>query len=180
VQFQVELKPMAPTALGADGIRFLFSPNPGEPLQPLAETASGGEMSRFLLALKACFSQVDPVGTLVFDEIDVGVSGRVAQAIAEKLYQLGRQHQVLCVTHQPLVAALDDAHFRVGKQVVEAALAQGAQAGEGERTVVRVLPLSPTERREELAELAGGESHQQSLSFAEALLSQANSIREKR
>jgi DNA repair protein RecN (Recombination protein N) len=180
VQFQVELKPMAPTALGADGIRFLFSPNPGEPLQPLAETASGGEMSRFLLALKACFSQVDPVGTLVFDEIDVGVSGRVAQAIAEKLYQLGRQHQVLCVTHQPLVAALADAHFRVGKQVVEAALAQGAEAGEGERTVVRVLPLSPTERREELAELAGGESHQQSLSFAEALLSQANSIREKR
>jgi len=181
VQFEVELKPIAPTANGADGIRFLFSPNPGEPLQPLAETASGGEMSRFLLALKACFSQVDPVGTLVFDEIDVGVSGRVAQAIAEKLYQLGRQHQVLCVTHQPMVAALADAHFRVGKQVVEAVATKGAKAtgGEAERTVVRVLPLSLTERREELAQLAGGESHQQSLSFAEALLSQANSIREK-
>ncbi|MBW4485575.1 MAG: DNA repair protein RecN [Tildeniella torsiva UHER 1998/13D] len=181
VQFEVELKPIAPTATGADGIRFLFSPNPGEPLQPLAETASGGEMSRFLLALKACFSQVDPVGTLVFDEIDVGVSGRVAQAIAEKLYQLGRQHQVLCVTHQPMVAALADAHFRVGKHVVEAALAKGAKAGEGEaeRTVVRVLPLSLSDRREELAQLAGGESHQQSLSFAESLLSQADSIREK-
>ncbi|WP_017302520.1 DNA repair protein RecN [Nodosilinea nodulosa] len=183
VQFEVELKPIAPTTTGADGIRFLFSPNPGEPLQPLAETASGGEMSRFLLALKACFSQVDPVGTLVFDEIDVGVSGRVAQAIAEKLYQLGRQHQVLCVTHQPMVAALADAHFRVGKQVVEAAgvAAKGAQATEGEteRTVVRVLPLSPSDRREELAQLAGGESHQQSLSFAEALLSQADSLRAK-
>ena len=180
VQFQVELKAIAPTANGADGIRFLFSPNPGEPLQPLAETASGGEMSRFLLALKACFSQVDPVGTLVFDEIDVGVSGRVAQAIAEKLYQLGRQHQVLCVTHQPMVAALADAHYRVGKHVVEVA-AKGRKATdtEGERTVVRVLPLSQTDRREELAQLAGGESHQQSLSFAEALLSQANSIREK-
>ncbi len=175
VQFEVELTPMPPTVSGADGIRFLFSPNPGEPLQPLAETASGGEMSRFLLALKACFSQIDPVGTLVFDEIDVGVSGRVAQAIAEKLYQLGRQHQVLCVTHQPMVAALADAHFRVGKQVVEAA--QGGPAAETERTVVRVLPLSPPERREELAQLAGGESHQQALSFAEALLSQANKIR---
>ncbi|MBE9160555.1 DNA repair protein RecN [Nodosilinea sp. LEGE 06152] len=180
VQFEVELKPIAPTATGADGIRFLFSPNPGEPLQPLAETASGGEMSRFLLALKACFSQVDPVGTLVFDEIDVGVSGRVAQAIAEKLYQLGRQHQVLCVTHQPMVAALADAHFRVGKHVVEAAVAKGAKTDEAERTVVRVLPLSPSDRREELAQLAGGESHQQSLSFAESLLSQADSIRTKR
>lgn len=184
VQFEVELKPIPPTANGADGIRFLFSPNPGEPLQPLAETASGGEMSRFLLALKACFSQVDPVGTLVFDEIDVGVSGRVAQAIAEKLYQLGRQHQVLCVTHQPMVAALADAHFRVGKHVVEAAVAKGAKGaksgeGEAERTVVRVLPLSLSDRREELAQLAGGESHQQSLSFAESLLAQADSIRAK-
>ncbi|MGG6238645.1 DNA repair protein RecN [Nodosilinea sp. AN01ver1] len=179
VQFEVELKPIAPTATGADGIRFLFSPNPGEPLQPLAETASGGEMSRFLLALKACFSQVDPVGTLVFDEIDVGVSGRVAQAIAEKLYQLGRQHQVLCVTHQPMVAALADAHFRVGKHVVEAAGAKGAKTDEAERTVVRVLPLSMGDRREELAQLAGGESHQQSLSFAEALLAQADSLRDK-
>ncbi|MBE9137187.1 DNA repair protein RecN [Nodosilinea sp. LEGE 07088] len=181
VQFEVELRPITPTAAGADSIRFLFSPNPGEPLQPLAETASGGEMSRFLLALKACFSQVDPVGTLVFDEIDVGVSGRVAQAIAEKLYHLGRQHQVLCVTHQPMVAALADAHFRVGKQVVEAALAKGGKTAENatERTVVRVLPLSLTERREELAQLAGGESHQQSLSFAEALLSQADGIRQK-
>jgi DNA repair protein RecN (Recombination protein N) len=113
------------------------------------------------------------------------VSGRVAQAIAEKLYQLGRQHQVLCVTHQPMVAALADAHYRVGKQVVEAATSTVATsraqalAPDGERTVVRVLPLSPAERREELAQLAGGESHQQSLSFAEALLSQADSIREK-
>ncbi len=179
VQFEVELKPIAPTATGADGIRFLFSPNPGEPLQPLSETASGGEMSRFLLALKACFSQIDPVGTLVFDEIDVGVSGRVAQAIAEKLYQLGRQHQVLCVTHQPMVAALADAHFRVGKHVVEAVVAKGSKTDEAERTVVRVLPLSLSDRREELAQLAGGESHQQSLSFAESLLSQASSIREK-
>jgi DNA repair protein RecN (Recombination protein N) len=119
VQFKVDLRSIPPTATGANAIQFLFSPNPGEPLQPLAETASGGEMSRFLLALKACFSQVDAIGTMVFDEIDVGVSGRVAQAIAEKLFQLGRQHQVLCVTHQPMVAAMADAHFHVGKQVVD-------------------------------------------------------------
>ena len=199
VQFKVDLRPVGPTATGADAIQFMFSPNPGEPLQPLAETASGGEMSRFLLALKACFSQVDPVGTLVFDEIDVGVSGRVAQAIAEKLYHLGRQHQVLCVTHQPMVAAMADAHFRVGKQVVDSGAVepsrsqrrQQAQArskpaapadadpSEAIRTVVRVSPLSPAERREELAQLAGGETHQESLSFAEALLSQASAMREK-
>lgn len=186
VQFRVALSPTSPSAMGADRVQFLFSPNPGEPLQPLAETASGGEMSRFLLALKSCFSQIDPVGTLVFDEIDVGVSGRVAQAIAEKLYQLGTHHQVLCVTHQPMVAALADAHYRVGKQVVEAVSA-GAKAteiapeagpdGDPVRTVVRVAPLATSDRREELAQLAGGQSHQDSLSFADALLTQANRIR---
>ncbi|MGF1568991.1 MAG: DNA repair protein RecN [Nodosilinea sp.] len=192
VQFRVDLAPVAPGPTGADAIQFLFSPNPGEPLQPLAETASGGEMSRFLLALKACFSQIDAVGTMVFDEIDVGVSGRVAQAIAEKLFQLGRQHQVLCVTHQPMVAAMADVHFRVGKQVVDAPSTPKA-GGRGKRqkavatptdtetirTVVRVMPLSPAERREELAQLAGGATHQESLSFAEALLSQASQMREK-
>ena len=120
VKFKVGIQSQAPTVHGADLIAFLFSPNPGEPLQPLLEIASGGEMSRFLLALKACFSGIDPIGTMVFDEIDVGVSGRVAQAIAEKLYHLGRDHQVLCVTHQPLVAAMADAHYHVGKHVISA------------------------------------------------------------
>ncbi|HEY9846437.1 MAG TPA: DNA repair protein RecN, partial [Candidatus Caenarcaniphilales bacterium] len=118
VQFQVEIAAASPAVHGADLIVFLFSPNPGEPLQPLAQTASGGEMSRFLLALQACFSQVDPVASLVFDEIDVGVSGRVAQAIAEKLHQLSQHHQVLCVTHQPIVAVMADRHFRVEKQTI--------------------------------------------------------------
>lgn len=118
VKFKVDIQSQVPTVHGADAIAFLFSPNPGEPLQPLVEIASGGEMSRFLLALKACFSRVDPINTMVFDEIDVGVSGRVAQAIAEKLHHLSREHQVLCVTHQPLVAAMADAHYHVGKHVV--------------------------------------------------------------
>ena len=162
VQFQVQLKTIEPTATGADQITFLFSPNPGEPLQPLGEIASGGEMSRFLLALKACFSQIDPVGTLIFDEIDVGVSGRVSQAIAQKLQQLSQQHQVLCVTHQPLIAALADRHFKVSKTVMD------------DRTFVQVQPLNDRRARsQELAELAGGESAEDALAFAESLLAQA-------
>ncbi|MEM6836556.1 MAG: DNA repair protein RecN [Cyanobacteria bacterium P01_C01_bin.120] len=189
VQFQAAISPTEPTALGADKIQFLFSPNPGEPLQPLAETASGGEMSRFLLALKACLSQLDVVNTLVFDEVDVGVSGRVAQAIAEKLHHLGRSQQVLCVTHQPMVAAMADAHFRVAKEVIEPALAGSAKKGKGRakanaaapddvRTVVRVQPLDATMRRDELAQLAGGQTHQEALSFADSLLNQAQKLRQ--
>ena len=185
VQFKVDIAPIAPTATGADRIVFLFSPNPGEPLQPLDEIASGGEMSRFLLALKACFSQVDQVGTMVFDEIDVGVSGRVAQAIAEKLHQLSKQHQVLCVTHQPIVAAMADNHFRVNKQVVDQPSRNGHAApdpamavSEEVRTVVRVASLETDQRREELAQLAGGQTAQEAIAFAESLLVQANLIRQ--
>jgi DNA repair protein RecN (Recombination protein N) len=191
VQFKVEIAPSPPSAAGADRIAFLFSPNPGEPLQPLAETASGGEMSRFLLALKACFSQVDAVGTMVFDEVDVGVSGRVAQAIAEKLHQLGQQHQVLCVTHQPIIAAMADSHFRVDKQVIDpAAEAAGSkkrgkaksEASNGHqpsevRTVVRVVLLNEQQRREELAQIAGGKSDQEAIAFADSLLTQAANAR---
>ncbi len=194
VQFQVALTPTEPTAKGADHIQFLFSPNPGEPLQPLAEIASGGEMSRFLLALKAALAQVDTVNTLVFDEVDVGVSGRVAQAIAEKLFHLGRTQQVLCVTHQPMVAALADAHFRVGKEVIELATAasskgkrgkgqspasESAATGEQVRTVVRVMPLDRAMRRDELAQLVGGQTHQEALSFADSLLQQADTLRQQ-
>lgn len=210
VQFQVGITPIEPTAAGADQIQFLFSPNPGEPLQPLAETASGGEMSRFLLALKACFSQLDIVQTLVFDEVDVGVSGRVAQAIAEKLHALGRSQQILCVTHQPMVAAMADMHFQVKKEVIEQAKsAETKSAGskssgkstakrrrkstktaettttatatapvEEVRTVVRITPLNRDMRREELAQLAGGKSQQEALSFADALLQQADTLRQ--
>ncbi|WP_138504874.1 DNA repair protein RecN [Nostoc sp. PA-18-2419] len=175
VKFQVEILPTFPTAMGADKITFMFSPNPGEPLQPLTEIASGGEMSRFLLALKACFSQVDAVGTMVFDEIDVGVSGRVAQAIAEKLHQLSQHNQVLCVTHQPLVAAMADRHFRVDKQTINQDKSKKANNGNSEqRTVVRVTTLDNlTTRREELAQLAGGKSASDAIAFAESLLLQA-------
>jgi DNA repair protein RecN (Recombination protein N) len=176
VKFQVEIVPISPAATGADKITFMFSPNPGEPIQPLTEIASGGEMSRFLLALKACFNQGNEVGTMIFDEIDVGVSGRVAQAIAEKLHQLSQGHQVLCVTHQPLVAAMADRHFRVDKLVINKA----RNSNDEQRTVVRVTSLDNlTTRREELAQLAGGKSANEAISFAESLLLQAANHREK-
>jgi DNA repair protein RecN (Recombination protein N) len=197
VQFQVGITPIAPTLGGADRITYLFSPNPGEPLQPLTETASGGEMSRFLLALQACFSQVESVGTLVFDEIDVGVSGRVAQAIAEKLHHLSRHHQVLCVTHQPIVAAMADQHFHVDKQVIDLSNGHSEKASKKKesqngsdasavRTVVRVSRLDRQQRQQELAQLAGGQSNGDhngstdgaAYAFAESLLVQAASLRE--
>ncbi|GCL41006.1 MULTISPECIES: DNA repair protein RecN [Nostocales] len=177
VRFQVEIVPTTPTAAGADKITFMFSPNPGEPIQPLTEIASGGEMSRFLLALKSCFHQGNEVGTFIFDEIDVGVSGRVAQAIAEKLHQISQGHQVLCVTHQPLIAAMADRHFRVAKLVINKAVNSNDQ----QRTVVRVTTLDNlTTRREELAQLAGGKSANEAIAFAESLLLQAAHHRERR
>jgi DNA repair protein RecN (Recombination protein N) len=182
VQFQVEFRASTPTATGADRITFCFSPNPGEPLQPLGAIASGGEMTRFLLAIKACFSQIDGAATLIFDEIDTGVSGKVASAIAGKLYQLSDKHQVLCVTHQPLIAAMADSHFRVNKQTIEAQGYQQDDAADhqpSERTVVRVATLnSQLERCEELAHLASGRSESEAIAFAESLLVQAASLRQ--
>ncbi|HEY9829937.1 MAG TPA: DNA repair protein RecN [Stenomitos sp.] len=202
VQFQVKISPISPTAAGADQVAFYFSPNPGEPLQPLSATASGGEMSRFLLALKACFSMTnDAWRTLIFDEIDVGVSGRVAQAIAEKLHHLSQQHQVLCVTHQPLIAAMADRHFRVDKQVIDQPLSHSLKQSASSkrnsparaelddpllsdeltdrRTVVRVSLLDTHgTRREEIAQLAGGHSAQEAMTFAESLLAKARHSRQ--
>lgn len=167
VAFEVQIKPISPMAEGADQITFLFSPNPGEPLQPLAAIASGGEMSRFLLAIKTVFTQVDPVATMVFDEIDAGVSGKMAQAIGTKLSTIAQDHQLLCVTHQPLVAALADQHMRVSKQVKK------------RRTVVQVDLLSEAERREELAQLTAGHSAQEAMGFVDSLLAQAAQMRDQ-
>ncbi|MEM9135923.1 MAG: DNA repair protein RecN, partial [Cyanobacteria bacterium P01_F01_bin.42] len=172
-QFKVNCQPITPTATGSDRVQFMISPNPGEPLQPLVETASGGEMSRFLLALKSCFSQIDPVGTLIFDEIDTGVSGRVTQAIAEKLHQLSIHHQVLCVTHQPIVAAIADHHYRVEKQVIHSDKFDTSE----ERTVVRVFPLGQEQKKEELAQLAVGNQDEDAIAFANSLINQAVTLR---
>ncbi len=158
VRFEVELLPIDPTEHGSDAVRFLFSANPGQPLAPLIEVASGGEMSRFLLALKTALAAVDGSSTLLFDEIDSGVSGRVSGAMAELLRSLARHRQVFCVTHQPLVAAGADHHFRVSKDVRDGI------------TRSRVSHLRDTQQRQlELAELAGGD---QARAYAASLLDQ--------
>jgi len=158
VRFAVAIEPAAPSEEGADAVQFRFSANPGQPLAPLAEVASGGEMSRFLLALKTCLAAADPHVTLLFDEIDAGVSGRVSGAMAELLQRLAAQRQVFCVTHQPLVAAAADHHFRVAKEVRDGL------------THTRVSQLRDTQARQaELAELAGGDSGE-TRSYAASLL----------
>ena len=158
VRFAVAIDPAPAGEEGADAVQFLFSANPGQPLAPLAEVASGGEMSRFLLALKTCLAAADEHVTLLFDEIDSGVSGRVSGAMAALLRQLAARRQVFCVTHQPLVAAAADHHFLVSKEVV---------AG---TTHTRVSHLRDTQARQaELAELAGGD-HREARSYAASLL----------
>ncbi|MEC8688284.1 MAG: DNA repair protein RecN [Cyanobacteriota bacterium] len=158
VRFQVELSACEPSEHGSDAVAFLFSANPGQPLAPLKEVASGGEMSRFLLALKTTLAAVDGSSTLLFDEIDAGVSGRVSGAMAELLQTLAQRRQVFCVTHQPLVAAVADHHFRVSKHVEDGV------------THSRVSRLRDTqERRQELADLAGGD---QADAYAASLLDQ--------
>ena len=160
VRFEVAVEPSEPGESGADAVCFLFSANPGQPMAPLAEVASGGEMSRFLLALKTCLAEVDGSSTLLFDEIDTGVSGRVSGAMADLLRLLSRHRQVFCVTHQPLVAAAADHHFRVSKDVCDGV------------THSRVSQLRDTqERQRELAELAGGE-RREAEAYAASLLDQ--------
>jgi DNA repair protein RecN (Recombination protein N) len=158
VRFAVALEPAEPSEDGADSVRFLFSANPGQPPAPLGEVASGGEMSRFLLALKTCLATADPDVTLLFDEIDTGVSGRVSGAMAELLRRLAAGRQVFCVTHQPLLAAAADHHLKVSK-VVEGGIT---------RTRVTDLP-DRVSRQRELAELAGGDSRE-ARSYAASLL----------
>jgi DNA repair protein RecN (Recombination protein N) len=196
VQFECRLTSTPPGPAGSDRVTYYFSPNPGEAVEPLSETASGGEMSRFLLALKACFSRSETGSkallerTLIFDEIDTGVSGKVAGAIAEKLHQLSQHHQILCVTHQPIVAAMADVHFRVEKCTIGNS-ATALPRGNGNqktlplddelRTVVRITSLETAQtRREELAQLAGGQSTQNAIAFAESLLAQAADRRSDR
>jgi DNA repair protein RecN (Recombination protein N) len=159
-RFIVQLTPATTNASGQDAIEFLLSANPGQAPAPLKAVASGGEMSRFLLALKVCLGEAIP--TMVFDEIDVGVSGKVAQAVATHLLQLSQRQQVLCVTHQPLVAAMAQAHWRVRKVSTETATS----------LVVDTLDGLP-ERTEELAQLAGGNSADQAREFVSALLEEA-------
>ena len=139
-----EGKVLMPQSVGDDVIEFMISPNPGEPLKPLSKIASGGELSRLMLAIKNLEAQKGGVGTMVFDEIDTGISGRMAQVVAEKMAVIARNRQVICVTHLPQIAAMAAHQFLVEKRV------------EGERTTTTVRCLTHEERIGEVARMLGG------------------------
>ena len=168
-RFEVRIEPEPkPTASGMDRVEFMISPNPGEPMKPLANIASGGEISRVMLALKAISVDAEGVDAMVFDEIDTGVSGRMAQVVGEKMCLIARNRQVLSITHLPQIAALGDAHFLVEKV-----------AGE-DRTDTHVRLLDDEGRVHELARLVGGaEETQSSLSHAANMLKDAAERKQK-
>jgi DNA repair protein RecN (Recombination protein N) len=131
---------------GVDRVQFLIAPNPGEGLKPMVKIASGGETSRLMLALKNVLARADAVPTLIFDEIDQGISGKVGSMVGEKLWKLGTRHQVFCVTHLPQLAAFGNQHYSVRKEVEEG------------RTTTHVAILDDKTRVQELAQLLGNTS----------------------
>jgi DNA repair protein RecN (Recombination protein N) len=134
------------TTTGIDNVEFRIAPNPGEPFKPLAKTASGGETSRLMLALRTVLARADAMPVLIFDEIDAGISGKTGQAVGEKLWELARAHQILCVTHLPQIAAFGDAHFSIAKEVDDL------------RTRTLAERLSGESRVDELGQLLGAQS----------------------
>ena len=146
---------------GIDRVQFLIAPNPGEPFKPLTKIASGGETSRLMLAFKTILSAADATPTLIFDEIDAGVSGRSSQVVGEKLWMLTSNHQVICVTHLPQIAAFADSHYNVSKQIFD------------NRTVTIVNELRPEQRVREIAHIMGGNVTEFSMKSAEEMLARA-------
>ena len=144
-RMEITVKPLsAPTEEGMDKVEILISANRGEPLKPLYKIASGGEMSRIMLAFKNIISSSDMIPTLIFDEIDNGISGITASIVAKKLGEISRQHQIICITHLPQIAAAGDRNYRIYKET------------DGEKTFTRVEKLSDEEKVSEVARLLGG------------------------
>lgn len=129
---------------GSDEVEFFISTNPGEPLKPMAKVASGGELSRVILALKSIFSQHQGITAIIFDEVDTGVSGRVAQAIAEKIFKVSEGSQVLCITHLPQVAAMADTHLHISKEIAN------------DRTTTHVVSLETSQKVNEIGRMISG------------------------
>jgi DNA repair protein RecN (Recombination protein N) len=148
-------------ATGLDRVEFLVAPNVGEGLKPLVKIASGGETARLMLALKTVLSRADQTPTLIFDEIDQGIGGRVGTTVGQKLWGLSQHHQVLCITHLPQLAGYGDAHFKVEKRI------------DGERTTTHITPLDGAARIEELAQMLGASGEGATLSAQEILSSVA-------
>ncbi len=145
VRFQIKISPLGKyTKNGSDDVEFLISTNPGEDVKPLGQVASGGELSRIMLGIKSVLAEIDDIPTLIFDEIDTGISGRTAQKVAEKMAYIGRNHQVLCITHLPQIAAMADSHYLIEK------------TAEGDRTQTQIRELSEAEQIHEVGRLMGG------------------------
>ena len=132
-------------ATGFDDVEFIISTNPGEPMKSLGSVASGGELSRIMLAIKTVLADRDKIPTMIFDEIDTGISGKTAWKVSEKLGALSRSHQIICITHLPQIAAMADSNYKIAKQAVD------------NKTVTNITQLSDNEVIEELARMLGGE-----------------------
>ncbi len=160
-EFEAKLTALdEPRPSGLDSVELLFSPNPGEPLKPLRAIASSGEISRLMLAIKSALAAHDAIPLLVFDEIDTNVGGEIAHAVGSKMQALGRDHQVICITHLPQVAATASSHFVVMKDVSRG------------RTFSNLREVTGKARREEIARMLGGKS-ESALKLAASLLKKA-------
>ena len=168
VQFKINIEPAKEFSnKGKDDVEFLISPNIGEPLKPLSKIASGGEISRVILSIKTIFAEAEKVNTVIFDEIDTGISGKTSQAVAESLAELGISQQVLCITHQPIIAAMGDKHLHIKK------------IQENNTTNIIIHDLNQDEKVRALAGLASGSNDENSLNFAAKLIEQAEDFKNK-
>lgn len=156
-RFEISVSPKDLSPDGADNVEFLISTNVSEDLKPLAKVASGGEISRVMLAIKAIFAQSDDIDTVIFDEIDTGISGKASQSVADEIKALAKYHQIILITHQPIIASKADKHFYVRKS-------------QSDETKVEVYVLTGENRIKALAELAGGDINEQSIEFAKSLV----------
>lgn len=158
-RFEISVQPKELSSDGIDNVEFLISTNVSEDLKPLAKTASGGEISRVMLAIKSIFAQSDDINTVIFDEIDTGISGKASQSVADEIVELSKFHQIILITHQPIIASKANKHFYVRKS-------------QSDETKVEVYVLTGENRIKALAELAGGEINAQSVEFAKSLILQ--------
>lgn len=156
-RFEIEIKPKELSPNGIDNVEFLISTNISEDLKPLAKVASGGEISRVMLAIKSIFAQNDEIDTVIFDEIDTGISGKATQSVADEMVELSKSHQIFVITHQAIIASKADKHFYVRKS-------------QQDQTKVEVYVLTGDNRIKAIAELAGGTINEQSIEFAKSLL----------
>lgn len=156
-KFKIAVTPKDLASDGGDNVEFLISTNISEDLKPLAKVASGGEISRVMLAIKSIFAQTDDIDTVIFDEIDTGISGKASQSVADEIVELSKFHQIILITHQAIIASKSDKHFYVRKSQTD-------------ETTVEVYVLTGENKIKALAELAGGEINEQSIEFAKSLI----------